>query len=249
MADKPRLTAVGAGEGAPPRPRAKSTIAFPYADLAEVHRAARLVAESLGECRPEQLAAWLGHRTLNSGAFRNKVAAAKLFGLLEGGRNRIRLTGLGNRAVEVPTVRQALVEAFLSPPLYRSVFESHRGRRLPGNLGIELEMVRLGVSRSQVQSARQVFFRSAEQAGFLEAGPHQLVLPPGTVFPPAAPGDGAERRPGTGYPKVIEAILEQAPWNSAWDQSQFEAWAELFVQASRVHFRLIPDGEKTDSGT
>ena len=247
MGDKPRLTAVGSNETPPAAPRPRSTVAFPYTDLGQAERAAQLVAESLGRCRPEQLAAWLGHSVLNSGAFRNKVAAAKLFGVVQGARNVIELTALGRRLVDHQTARQSRVEAFLSVPLYLSIFQSHRGRRLPGNLGLELEMLRLGVARTQVKTARQVFVRSAEQAGFFESGANQMVLPRETVFPVPAPeqagGSNSPGRPApAGYPNVIQAILEQAPWNSVWTEEEFEAWAGLFVQAARVHFRSAGSG-------
>lgn len=247
MADKPKLTAVGAGQDPPNRPRARSSVAFPYADLAEAERAVHQVAGSMGQCRPEQLAAWLGHGTLNSGAFRNKVAAAKQFGLLEGERNLIRLTDLGRRLSEASGARQARVEAFLSPGVYRTIFEAHRGRRMPGNLGIELEMVRLGVSRSQAKPARRIFVRSAEHAGFLESGGGQLVLPRGTVFPPPATGAPAGPRP-SGYPRMIDAILEMAPWDSVWTEAGFEEWAGLFVKAARIHFKLAGEPSFTSSG-
>ncbi len=249
MADKPKLTAVGTGDIPPARPRSRSSIGFPYSDLAEVERAAHLVAGSLGRCKPEQLAAWLGHTTLDSGAFRNKVVAGKLFRILQGGRNVIELTRLGQQLLEEVTVRQARVEAFLSVALYRSIFESHRGKRMPGNLGLELEMVRLGVSRTQVKPARQVFVRSAGQAGLFEAGSHRLVLPKGTIFPVPSveergEGPHAASR-AAGYPKVIAAILEQAPWNSEWSQEEFEAWAGLLVQAARLHFKASPESGRS----
>ncbi|HEX2054376.1 MAG TPA: hypothetical protein VHJ78_11715 [Actinomycetota bacterium] len=243
MGDKPRLTAVGSGEARPPGSRVRSTVSFPYSDLVEAERAVRLVAESLGRCRPEQLAAWLGHSTLDSGAFRNKMAAAKLFGVLTGGRNEVTVTPLGGRLVEDPHVRQARVEAFLTVPLYRAIFDAHRGAKLPGSIGLELEMVRRGVSRTQVKAARRVFLRSADHAGFFEAGTSQLVLPRGTDLPAEAsktagsPGQLANGR----YPKIIEAVLEQAPWGSGWSEAEFEEWADLLVRAARVHFRLSAD--------
>jgi hypothetical protein len=238
VGDKPRLTAVGSGKAPPPRQRSVSTIAFPYSDLAEAEKAAAHVAGSGGQCRPEQLSAWLGHSTLNSGAFRNKVAAAKLFGVLEGRRNLILLAGLGRRLIDPETVRQARVEAFLTVPLYRTLFESSKGKKMPGVMGLELEMLRLGVARTQVQAARQAFVRSAEQAGFLESGAGQLVLPKGTVFP-VPDGKGPEgAAAGARYPKMIEAILDRAPWSEQWSADEFEAWADLLVQASRLHFKL-----------
>jgi hypothetical protein len=243
--DRPRLTAVGTGENPPRPPRSRSTIGFPYADLSEAEHAAGEVAGSWGQCKPEQLAAWLGHSTLNSGAFRNKVAAAKMFGFLESSRNLIVLTALGRRVIDEGSQRQARVEAFLAVPLYRAIFDGHRGERIPATMGLELEMVRLGVSRTQVQAARQVFVRSAERAGFFESGAHQLVLPRGTVFPPPLPAsDRGDRglvpavRQASRYPRLIEAILEQAPWNRGWDEAGFEAWSSLLVQAARMHFKL-----------
>lgn len=243
MSDKPRLTAVGSGEAPPPPRRTRSTVSFPYADLAEAEKAVGHVADSGGRCLPEQLAAWLGHSKLNSGAFRNKVAAAKQFGLLE--RNSIALTELGRRLADRRGPQQARVEAFLAVPLYRALFESYRGGQMPGVMRLELDLLRLGVSRTQVKAARQVFLRSAEQAGMFEAGSSQMVLPKGTSFPmpageePRAPAD-QER-----YPKVIEGILEQAPWDEEWAEQAFDEWADLLIRASRMHFKL-PPGSRRD---
>ncbi|HEX2180006.1 MAG TPA: hypothetical protein VHL54_10910 [Actinomycetota bacterium] len=251
--DRPKLTAVGAGEKPPRPPRSRSTIGFPYTDLGEAEHAAAQVADSWGQCRPEQLAAWLGHSTLKSGAFRNKVAAAKMFGVLEGSRNLIVLTGLGRRILENDTKRQARVEAFLSVPLFRAIFEAHRGDRIPGTLGLELEMVRLGVSRTQVQTARQVFVRSAELAGFFESGPKQLVLPRGTVFPPPStperPVAAASSKAAARYPKLIEAVLDQAPWDRSWTEGEFNAWASLLVSAARIHFKVAEPDQRPPAST
>lgn len=214
-----------------------STISFPYADLAEVERAVAHIAGSGGRCLADQLSVWLGHSTLNSGAYRNKVAAAKLFAVLEGSRKSLSLTDLGRRLADRESARQARVEAFLAVPLYRHIFEMYRGKRLPGAMGLELEMLRQGVSRTQVKAARQVFGRSAEQAGFFESGKANLVLPKGTVLPdtegPASPPGGSGR-----YPKVIEGILEQAPWSGEWSEQAFDRWAQLLVSAARMHFNL-----------
>ena len=243
MGDKPRLTAVGPGEPGPPANRSRSSISFPYADLAEVERAAQEVAAALGRCHPDQLAAWLGHAKVDSGAFRNKLAAGKLFRVLSAGPGKIELTGLGRRLVDRQTAPQARVEALLSVPLYLAIFQAHRGASFPGNLGLELEMVRLGVARTQVKGARQVFVRSARHARLLEGGGKQLILPKGTVLP-AATADPLESdvAPGGRYPKVIEAILEQAPWGEGWSEPELDEWSKLLVQAVRVHFGITREG-------
>src|SRR5918992_4594579 len=234
MNDRPRLEAVELGA---PRKRSRSTISFPYTDLAASERLARLVADNGGECTPEQLAGWLGHSTLNSGAYRNKVAAANLFGLIQSVRNRILLSELGERLLDEDRVRQARVDAFLSVPLYLRIFERHRGGRLPPTVGLEQEMVNAGVTRTQVRPARQVFLRSAEQAGFFDVSDHKLVLPKGCHLagtpgePQAARSPQPEPEPQRRYPKLIEATLEQAPWSGSWSSEEFEEWADLFVRA------------------
>ncbi|CAN5819864.1 hypothetical protein BH23ACT12_BH23ACT12_02060 [soil metagenome] len=236
MRDKPRLTAVGSSEAPPPPRRTKSAIPFPYSGLAEAEKAVKHVAGSGGVCLPEQLAAWLGHSKLNSGAFRNKVAAGKLFGALKASRNSIALTELGRRLADGQDLQQARVEAFLAVPLYRMLFQSHRGKKMPGPMGLELEMLKLGVSRKQVKAARQVFVRSAEQAGMFDAERTQMVLPKGTGFPaPAGEQTLAPVNPSR-YPLVVEVILQQAPWEGDWTEQAFDSWADLLIHASRVHF-------------
>jgi hypothetical protein len=42
---------------------------------------------------------------------------------------------------------------------------------------LEREIVELGVAEKQKDKARQVFERSADQAGFFEHGPNRLVMP------------------------------------------------------------------------
>lgn len=230
-------------------PRGRSTIAFPYYDLKQSERLAVQVWSNAGRCKPEQLAAWLGHRTLNSGAFRNRVSSAALLGLVVSSRNQVALTELGRRIVDPAQVRRARVEAFLSVPLYRRIFEDHKGRRLPPSMLLQQQMVQLGVTSTQVQAARQVFLRSAEQAGFLEVSDDRLVepkqpdygeLPAEKVREPAVEAAPAPPR-APRYPALIEAVLEQAPWEGEWSESEFEDWANLLVMAARMHFRLGHD--------
>lgn len=239
MTDRPRLEAVDLGA---PRKRSHSTISFPYTDLASSEHLAGLVQSNGDRCTPEQLAAWLKHRTLNSGAFRNKVAAANLFGLIESSRKKIALTPLGERILDEDHKRQARVDGFLSVPLYLRIFERHRGGRLPPSVGLEQEMVNAGVTRTQVRPARQIFMRSAEQAGFFETGDGRLVLPRGchlagdggAVEVSHSPAGDAAASPR--YPKLIEAMLEEAPWEESWTREEFDEWADLFVRAARIHF-------------
>ena len=55
-------------------------------------------------------------------------------------------------------------------PLYKAIFDKNKGGVLPPAAALERELVGLGVSEKQKGRAREVFERSAEQAGFFEHG-------------------------------------------------------------------------------
>lgn len=246
----------------PLKKRSQSTIKFPYADLGDAELLARNVFNNGGECQPEQLAAWLGHDTVNSGAFRNKVSAARIFGLIESTRNLITITDSGRRISADHTAAEERPKAFLAVPLYKALYEEHKNGQLPPDSGLEQVMIRLGVTPTQVQNARQAFQRSADHAGFFAVSRSRLVLPGGArVTPGRDPkppmdagkgggggGDGTGGDGGNGsppppnrevtYPKVIEGILEEAPWGQGWDDDEFQEWLDLFGRAARVHFKL-----------
>jgi hypothetical protein len=233
--------------------RSQSTIKFPYADLGDAEQLTREVFNNGGECKPEQLAAWLGHDTMNSGAFRNKVSAARIFGLIESTRNSINVTQSGKRIAAEHTAAKERVAAFLAVPLYAALYEEHKNGQLPPDNGLEQAMIRLGVTPTQAQNARQVFQRSADHAGFFAVSRARLVLPAGgraasttdtgkgqdKTGGGGGAGDGTPPKPPAGtFPKVIEGILEEAPWGKEWDEEQFHDWADLFTRAARVHFKL-----------
>lgn len=112
------------------------------------------------------------------GAFRLKVSTARTFGLIETTRDCYSLTPLGRNIVNPSLEARARVDGFLTVPLYKALFDQYRGHLLPRSVGLENEMVRLGVSQKQKDKARQVFFRAAEQAGFFAHGRDKLVMPP-----------------------------------------------------------------------
>lgn len=186
LTDEPSVStedgaALGAEQGST-RKRQRSTIEFPYNDLADAIEVANAIHERAGGgCAPDQLAAWLGHQSVKSGTFRMKLSAARLFGLVEVGRDKIVLTRLAQQVVD-PThdARQPLVSAFLNVPLYRHIYNKFRGHQLPPDHGLEQAMINLGVSPKQGDKARQAFQRSAERAGMFYQGRTRLVLPAGT---------------------------------------------------------------------
>lgn len=230
--------------------RERSTISFPYGDLdSAVRIAQRVHAQGGGHCTLDQLAAWLDYSSVGNGAFRQQVNTARIFGLVTPARNSVDLTALGGRIVDSEQERGARVEAFLTVPLYRAVHEQFRGRALPPDTGLESAFAELGVARKQTDRARHAFQRSAQQAGFFDAGSDRLVEPSISLAPasssagrdggavsdngnaPLTPAD-----PGGSLHPLIQGLVETLPEpESEWSDAERKAW----LAAAEHIFALI----------
>jgi hypothetical protein len=236
----------------------KSTIVFPYGDLdMGVDVVSAIWREGGQQCTIEQLAAWLKHESVTSGAFRLKCTTARIFGLIEINHDEVRLTRIGCEIVNPQLERKARVDAFLHVPLYKALYEKYKGYTLPQDIGLEREMEGLGVTPGQKNKARQAFQRSAQQAGFFEQGRNRLVLPSGLgspnasmvsrdtkpLNPPPSPitslspqfdhggNSGGGNSSGTkslqDHPLVQGLFQELAPIDEPWTQAQHDEWIEL----------------------
>lgn len=178
------------------RRRERSTIDFPYNDLEIALEVARTVHQRGGQqLSRDQLAAIMGHDKAESSTFRIKVSSARMFGLVDAGRETVTLTPLGRRSVDPQRLTEAKAEAFLRVPLFKDIYEKYRGHILPPDIGLEGEMVDMGVAFKQKDRARQVFQRSADQAGYFSHGRNRLVQPivNGTVSEIEPPSHDAYR--------------------------------------------------------
>lgn len=234
-----------------PERRERSTIGFPYGDLDSAVRVARTIYEQAGDqCALDQLAAWMSYSAVDNGAFRQQTNAARIFGITKSSRNSIQLTELGQRVVDPQREAQARMEAFLSVPLYRSVYDKYRGHPLPPGAGLENVFAELGVARKQTDKARQVFQRSAQQAGFFNEGTDRLVSPNIPSRPET--GDGSSEangnastatestyNEGLGSRKLhplIQGLVETLPEPAReWSDMEQQAW----LDAAKHIFALI----------
>jgi hypothetical protein len=160
------------------RGREQSSISFPYVDLYAAIEVARAVYHRCGTepCDLNELADELEHG--GSGTFRLRTAAARIFDLVEKrGRSEVQLTGAGVAIVESDDDSAVKADAFLRVPLYAAVYEKYHDRKLPQRHRLEDEMRKMGVPPKQVDKARQVFERSARQAGLFDVGDQRLVHP------------------------------------------------------------------------
>lgn len=223
--------------------RGRSTISFPYNDLDDVVKVAKAVQAVGGtSCHWDELAAKLGAASSNSGTFRLRLLAAKTFTVLTYDKGVVTLTSLGSRICDPQQEKGARVEAFLAVPLYSKVYEEFKSGSLPPISGLENFMVKVGVAEKQKDKARQVFQRSAKQAGFSEYG-DRLVKPsikasdPAPTITPTETPEQPEKKKGKDsdeereLPYFIKGLLEKLPPpDTEWPNDKRAKWLEAMVK-------------------
>ncbi len=230
--------------------RGSSSIQFPYGDLNDAVEVARAIYNHAGSSGGswEQIAEWLGYANVSSGAFRNKVATARIFGLTETKTGGAALTSLGVRILDPARERAARSTAFLNVPLFRALYDSYLGMTLPPDPGLEREMVSLGVSAKQQVRARQIFQRAADQAGYFGLGRNKLVMP-AMDYNPTAPATATddELLPRADMPQtppmhpLILGLIQHLPEpGAAWPAEKRKHW---LTTADHVFGLLYPDGD------
>jgi hypothetical protein len=246
--DTPEETAKGKQK------REQSTVAFPYTDLNDGVELANVIWSNVGTstCDQAQLAAWAGHDSVDSGAFRTRMSGARTFGLITSGSKQVALTALGRSIVDADRAAQARVDAFLNVELYRRLFERYKeGSTLPAtNVALEADLVDLGVAEKQKDRARQVFQRSAEQAGFFAQGRNRLVRPairPREEGTPEVQDSGGGGGGGTSnLDPFIQGLVNSIPKKGAvWPVSRRKKW----LQTAEGIFSLMFEDGATDAST
>jgi hypothetical protein len=243
------------GDAARPGRRQRSAIQFPYGDLDDALEVVRAIHSNGGLAgSPDQVAFWMSSTT-KSGAYRTKLAAARLFGVIRSDAGNISLTPLGRQVVDPSTARAAKALAFGKVPLFRALYAQYHSGVLPPDNALESAIQAIGVPAKQRGRARQTFQRSAEQAGVLSPTKDRLVLPPGVTTLEedlAAPSSTApvapthDTHPSVGRHPLIEGLISTLPpEGKIWPRDRQEAWLEL---AKNVFALLYPvdRGRETD---
>lgn len=240
------------------RPRPKSGIQFPYYHLDDAIKVVEAIHNNAGDrARVDQVRGFLGARSVASGAFRTRLAASSMYGLVRTEANTVTLTDRAKAILSMhpEDAQQARVDAFLAVPLYARIYEVYRGRSLPPEVGIKRVIEELGVVRGQVDTAYNIFDKSSEQAGFRTSGKDYLVAPtirprdrgsterrPSLTEPPSGTGGGAT--PPTGIHPALLGLLQLLPApGTKWGRERKE-WLQAFTATINV---LYPDDGPGDS--
>jgi len=236
--------------------RERSTIKFPYEDLSSAEDVVRAVHRRYGgRAGYDQIAAELGASPM-SGAFRNKVSAARTFGFVMVDRQgAVTPTPLGMRLLDEQTASDAKMQGFLNVPLYAKLYADFPGVRLPDDKGLENAMKGAGVASKQVTTARQVFQRSAQQAGFFHQGRDRLVKPPQGIVTESGyaeertDGRQEEGQPGMQADPLLASLFQKLPPSS---EGFPKGQRKNFVTALEAIFTIVygpDDEERTDGRT
>lgn len=245
----------GADSEAAKRRRVPPDVAFPYADLDVCIDVATTIKRELGlKGTSDQVSGVLG---VKGGAFLRRLGAARIFGLIERDGSDWRLTELGKRIIS-PNNAQARAESFLSVPLFMKLYEDFRGSSLPADSGIEHHMRSLGVSEKSTETARQIFKKSARQAGFFSLREDQLIMP---VFRVSEEEEGLQHLPAgetsegnpdrandsppsppstpSGFHPALLHALETLPKQGAeWGYEDLEDWLDGFKGVLRLVYKV-----------
>lgn len=229
--------------------RDRSTIGFPYLDLGDGEEIAKAIHNNAGTaCTVEQLAGFL-NQSARGGGFRIRILSAKTFGLIENPRGQVSLTDIGKKIVDPSQEQGARVQAFFMVPLFKAVHDKFKGNVLPPKAALTREIQGIGVAVGQADRARQLFEKSAEQAGFFAHGRDRLVEPVvrGAAKPVVTPAEEQKRGNGQGggggqYHPFIEGLLQKLPEpETEW---QYEARVKWLQTAANI-FDLLYASEGT----
>ncbi len=234
--------------------RQRSTISFPYVDLKSAIELAEAIHGNvgLGEGDDAQLAAWTNQSTKSS-TFRVQISGARLFGLMAtDGSGRHKLTDLGRAVVDPNQAGEAKARAFLAVPLFKAVFDNYKNGVLPPAAALARDMVGLGVAQKTKDRARQIFERSAEQAGFFAHGKNRLVMPAVAIRgeqPPRdekredANGSGDSGGGGDVPPidPIIAGLLKRLPKSGdVWPETDRKLWLQLLEGSFKLIYKEHP---------
>ena len=190
---------------APTRSRRKPPdIRFPFYTLAD----SLAVAETIhkhggGTASRDQLAAFLGYSSVRNGAFLSRVASARTFNLITSERGGdFVMTPLAQKILQPVYPEQTdegLVEAFLSVPLFKAIYEEQKGKELPPEFGLKnLLRTKYGIAGRTTDVAYKALMESADQAKFFatRGTKTHLIMP--TVSRRSEEPESASESPGPG---------------------------------------------------
>jgi hypothetical protein len=143
--------------------------------------------------------------------------------------------------------REGRARAFLSVPLFAALHDKFKGGVVPPTAALEKELIALGVASTLSDTARRVLERSAEQAGFYEAGRDRLVMPGlmhqdgGADLDVDKPNGGSGGGGAGPNDPLIQAVIQKLPKHTPWSTEGRIKWLKMLVMAIDVAYGAAGD--------
>ncbi len=172
-----------------PVPQAKKRgVGFPQLSLEAAVDAILAMGQHGADHSQDAAAAYMGHSTANSGAFRTKCAALRDFGLIvRGDKDRVVLSDLAKQLVleahDPEKVRPLLLDAFQSCRVFDQLYQDS-AKNIPQDLQRfrTVVVMRHNVGTDQADKFVDCFVDSAGYAGLAKVEGNQVtLLPPDTT--------------------------------------------------------------------
>lgn len=241
---------------------------YPQYDLDSAVDAARALQAKGGMASAPELATFLGYKGHNNGAYLSRVAAARMFGLMEGqGKGSpIKVTDLALRILHPESVDDGVqdrISAFLEPPLFKALFERFQNKPLPEPEGLgNVLRTQFAIPEASVKAVTQRFLDSAAQAGLRSVDPAKLIRPtagsaalpspkssPASTSPVHSTPSGAGASGSARGNKIIDGALDLLPpvtMTPGWTDAELKQWLQFFEGALRVLYRIPATSDSSD---
>jgi hypothetical protein len=232
-------------------------VRYPVYDLDDSIEVVRRLHQELGGSgTAAELAARLGYSGIQNGAFINRLASTRMFGLLDGTADQLTLSPRAQAILmpESPEMEAAaLADAFEAVPTYKAFYDAYDGRALPAHAGrLNALQTRFNVPADRLANVLSRLERSAERAGYFQVAPDRMIRPRASgrravepqderraesVTPPSR-SNGAARRRGADHLLMQGTLAELPPSDEVWDEAGLEQWLNLVETAARVIYKL-----------
>lgn len=198
----------------PAEPKRRS-VSFPQLSLREAVEAILTIGQHGASHSQDAVAAYLGHSTANSGAFRSKLAALRDWGLIErGAKDRVTLSDIAHSLVlddpERSTAAQLRLTAFESCKVFGALYnDSAKDTPLDMQRVRTSVVMRHGVASDQADKFVDIFIESAVYAGIARFDGLKVTL---------LPREAASRADDTadGSPEASEQVVITGTTGQAW---------------------------------
>ena len=159
----------------------RAKYSYPYYNMETSLNVARDIHEKGGgSCSPDQLAAFLGYKSVRSGTYLTRTSAARQFGFIQSVDGMIGVTDRAQKILNPVMPEDAVMaktNAFLSVGLFNAIYQKYLGQTLPPEIGLKnLLTTNYSLSKDRVKPAIRVFYESADQAGFFETAGNRTKL-------------------------------------------------------------------------